>query len=144
MSKLDEIKSFYLQARKSRHTDACNLLSTFIGELETRSKASNNDITDLDVVSQLKKFIAAADFVFQNSLSDKDKEIALEEKSILEYFLPKQLSNEQLLTAIGNIIREQNITSKKQMGIIMKLLKERYDGQFDGSIASKLIGEILQ
>ncbi len=58
-----------------------------------------------------------------------------EEISILESFLPAQLSKEDL----GNIINDFLTTNESaNVGLIMKYLKEKYSGQYDSRLASDL------
>jgi len=48
-------------------------------------------------------------------------------------------STSSLLNVIAALCHEVNASSIKDMGKVMKLLKERYDGQFDGASASTFI-----
>lgn len=140
MTKFEEIKADYLAARKARSQLSMNLWSTFIGDLETQAKKSGSDVTDSDVVALLKKYIASADMMIQSNVESND---AVFEKAMLLKFLPKQLDELELRDVISKIIVDNSINNKKKMGIIMKQLKEKYDGQYDGKLASKIIGELL-
>lgn len=54
-----------------------------------------------------------------------------EEIAVLEEFLPKQLTNEQLAAIIKN-------TPASSLGDLMKFLKENHAGQYDGKTAKEL------
>ena len=74
------------------------------------------------------------------------EELAIKEEkeiSVIERFLPKQLSEEETTNIIKKIVEEIGATSIKDMGKVMALLKENYAGQIDMGKASSLIKSIL-
>jgi hypothetical protein len=70
-----------------------------------------------------------------------DKEQA--EIEVIERYLPKQLSEGETRDAIAGIIEELGLSSKKDLGKVMKELKVRYPGQTDGKQASSIAGQLL-
>ncbi|MBQ8784711.1 MAG: GatB/YqeY domain-containing protein [Alphaproteobacteria bacterium] len=62
---------------------------------------------------------------------------------IIQGFLPKQMSEAEVDTAINNIIAELNATSMKDMGAVMAKLRETYAGQMDFGAASGKIKAAL-
>jgi len=64
--------------------------------------------------------------------------VILNEVSILETYLPKQLTEEQLSGLISALVYNNNYTIK-DMGKIMAELKSKYSGQYDGKLASTII-----
>jgi len=59
--------------------------------------------------------------------------------AIVESYLPKQMSESDLRSAIDAIMRE---TSAGDVGSVMKEMTRRYAGLYDGKLASRLAGEI--
>ena len=70
-----------------------------------------------------------------------DKEQA--EIEVIERYLPKQLSEDEAREAISAIIEELGLSSKKELGTVMKEIKARYPGQVDGRLASSIAGQLL-
>jgi uncharacterized protein YqeY len=70
-----------------------------------------------------------------------DKEQA--EIEVIERYLPKQLSEDETREAITGIIEELGLSSKRELGQVMKELKARYPGQVDGKQASSIAGQLL-
>jgi uncharacterized protein YqeY len=70
-----------------------------------------------------------------------DKEQA--EIEVIERYLPKQLSEDETREAIAGIIEELGLSSKKELGKVMKEVKARYPGQVDGKLASSIAGRLL-
>lgn len=66
------------------------------------------------------------------------------EKVILEQFLPKQLSAEELETLARQAIEEAGATSKREMGMVMKILVPQLQGRATGQQASQVVGRLLQ
>ena len=71
----------------------------------------------------------------------RDVEANQHEIAVLERYLPAQLDERQLETAIRQISAEAGTT---EIGPIMAQLKERYAGQYDGKLASQIVKTRLQ
>ena len=65
------------------------------------------------------------------------------EITIIQEFLPKQMSEAEVDAAISNVIAELNATSMKDMGAVMAKLRETYAGQMDFGAASGKIKAAL-
>ena len=63
--------------------------------------------------------------------------------AIVERYLPAQLDEAGAKKAIADLAAELGVSTKKEMGKLMKAVMERYKGQIDGKLASKLAGELL-
>jgi uncharacterized protein YqeY len=63
--------------------------------------------------------------------------------AVVQRYLPAQLGEGEAREAIKALAGELGLSSKKEMGKLMKALMERYRGQIDGKLASRLAGEIL-
>lgn len=149
MSLLSEIKAKQLRARKERDSASASALTTLIGDAEMVGKNAGRDTTDSEVMAVVKKFIKNVDETMR--LMDEklpaDGKMALipfaAEKALYESFLPKQLNEAELKEVVALIIAEVGAAGPKDMGKVMKPLKERYDGQFDGSLASVVVKAAL-
>lgn len=147
MSLIQEIKIAQLKFRKQRNIIAASILTTLISEASVIGKNDGNrESTDIEVIAIIKKFIKNIDEVIRvaGDYRDADRvDSAWEEKTLLEQFLPKQFVGDELSLIIDQFIVETNATSVKDMGKVMKVLKEKFEGQFDGTAASKLVKEKL-
>jgi hypothetical protein len=66
------------------------------------------------------------------------------EIAVLEAYLPRQLSGEEIASAAAELVRELGAQGKKDMGRVMKALLERYAGQIDGREASAAVSALLE
>lgn len=86
----------------------------------------------------------------KDSLSDYEKSgredlisEVKEEIEILSEYLPKQLSVEELEEMIKQIIQEENSTSMKDMGKVMKVAKEKIGAKSDGKTINEVVKKLL-
>ncbi|HEU4470228.1 MAG TPA: GatB/YqeY domain-containing protein [Flavisolibacter sp.] len=66
-----------------------------------------------------------------------------EEMSVIERFLPKQLSPEELKTELSQIIAETGAASPADMGKVMGVATKKLAGRADGKTVSALVKELL-
>lgn len=66
------------------------------------------------------------------------------EKSILETFLPKQLSEDELKALAAEAIAETGATGPADMGRVMKALMGRVQGRAAGDQVSRVVRSLLQ
>ncbi len=75
----------------------------------------------------------------RSELAEKEKA----EQVIVQSYLPKALSEEETRAIIQSTIAELKITSKKDIGMLMKPLMAKYKGQIDGKAVQRIAGELL-
>ena len=66
-----------------------------------------------------------------------------EEISIIEEYLPKQLSKEEVAEIVKAVIAEVGAASMKDMGMVMKSAKERIGAASDGKTINEVVKELL-
>lgn len=141
MTLLDRIKATSLIARKARDTVTAASLTTLLGEIETLSKAGRGEVTDEAIVTVVKKFIKNIDENLR-VLGQTDG-LVLDamhaEKELYSQFLPKQLTEDELLGLINKMVGE----GAKNVGDCMKRLKLEHAGTYDGATASRLLKAVF-
>ena len=65
------------------------------------------------------------------------------EIKIVSNFLPSQLSKQEIDEIINNTFKSNKVNSIKDMGKVIKIIKEQYDGMMDFGYVSKVIKEKL-
>ena len=70
-------------------------------------------------------------------------EKANEEIKALEEYLPKQLTDEELVTEVKKVIEKLNATSMKDMGPVMKEAKATIGAQADGKRINEVVKSLL-
>lgn len=104
-------------------------------------------LEDAAVLSLLQKEIKSR----QESIEDARRaqrpdleEASQAEIAVLQEFLPKQLSPEELEALAREAIAEVGATSVKEMGLVMKVLVPRLQGRAPGDQASQVVRRLLQ
>lgn len=77
----------------------------------------------------------------QNRLDLRDNELA--EAAVIEEYLPKQLTEEELIAELKKIIAETGATSAKEMGKVMGVASKALAGRADGKVISAKVRELL-
>ncbi len=80
-------------------------------------------------------------FTKQNRADLAQKE--LEELAVIERFLPKQLSDEELKTEIATIIAESGALSPADLGKVMGAANKKLAGKADGKAIAVIVKELL-
>lgn len=135
---ITKIKSDQLQARKDRNALKATLLTTLIGEASIIGKNdSGRETTDAEVVAVIKKFVKGIDetLKYLGDHATEQSKVVQSEKDMLEVYLPKQMSAEDIKAVF--------ITGNSTKAFMMKHLKENFAGQYDGKVAAKVIDELL-
>jgi uncharacterized protein YqeY len=138
-----EIKSAML-AKDADRLGALRMLKSTIGYILIEKKAES--ISDADFVSVVQKEVKKRRDSIEQFEAGGRPELAAKEKqeiTILESFLPQQLSPEALEKMVREAIAETGATSKKEMGPVIKAVQAQAAGRADGKTISQLVGKLL-
>jgi uncharacterized protein YqeY len=91
---------------------------------------------------QIKQRKDAVEIYQQQNRADLAK-IELEEIAVLEDFLPKQLSPEELATAIKDIIQTLQVTDPKDMGKVIGAANKQLAGKSDGKSIAEMVKKVM-
>jgi hypothetical protein len=110
------------------------------------AEGGSKDVTDGDVMKMIQKLIKQRKETAQIYVENGRQELAdneLAEANVMERYLPKQLSNEELEARIKEIIAETGATSIKDMGKVMGVATKRLAGVADGRAISTAVKTLL-
>lgn len=115
-------------------------------EIAARSGDGDTEVSDTEVLAILGKMVkqrqeSAQAFEEGGRLELAEKERA--EITVIEDFLPRQLSPEETGAAIDAAIEETGASSIRDMGKVMGALKEKYTGQLDFGKVGGLVKDKL-
>ncbi len=75
----------------------------------------------------------------RTDLAEKEKE----EVSLIERFLPKQLSEEEITASVKAIIAETGASTAADLGKVMGVVSKQLAGKADGKIISQIVKNLL-
>ncbi len=150
MSLKDKIESDYNNSIKEKDSNSINtlrLIKSAIKDKEISLRGKKDALTDSDVLSLLQNLVKQRKDSIEAFEKANRKDLIeneLNEIKVIEKFLPKQMDEDEINLIIKNIISENNFTSIKDMGALMKIIKNKYTGKIDmglvGKIAKSLLG----
>ncbi|HAE01256.1 MAG TPA: glutamyl-tRNA amidotransferase [Rhodospirillaceae bacterium] len=115
-------------------------------DIAARSKGNSTGITDDEVLQMLQSMvkqrrdsIAMYEQGGRLELAEREQQ----EIDIIQRYLPKQMTEDEIAQAVQDLIEEMNASGLKQMGAVMGELRERYAGQMDFAKASPIVKQKL-
>jgi uncharacterized protein YqeY len=110
------------------------------------AKGSDGELNDETAIKILQKMVkqrkeSAAIYSEQNRPELAEKELA--EVAVLENYLPKQISLEELEKNIREIIAQTGATSLKDMGKVMGATTKALSGKAEGRLISETVKRLL-
>ena len=115
--------------------------------LEAKTAPGANDtLTDADALKLIQKLVkqgkdSAAIYVEQKRQDLAEAELA--QVAVLEKYLPKQMSAEELEAELKKIIAEVGATSPKEMGKVMGVSSKALAGRAEGRAISEAVKKLL-
>jgi uncharacterized protein YqeY len=140
------IKEASIRSLKEGNKEITMVLRLILAEFQKEEISQGSDLNNNDELSLLQKMIKQRnDSIKQysdagrNELAEKEqKEIA-----IIQEFLPEQINEEELLKLAKETINDLSADSMKEMGNVMKVLKDKTSGQADPAAISKVVKALL-
>ena len=114
--------------------------------LAKTAEGASGELTDGDIVKLIQKLAkqrkeAAEQYTAAGRQELADNELA--EAEVLDEYLPKQLSPEELEAKLKEIVAELGASTPKDMGRVMGVATKRLAGLADGKAISALVRQIL-
>ena len=111
-------------------------------DIAARSRGVTDGIGDDEVLQMLQQMVKqrreSITLYEQGARLDLAQQ-ETEEIEIISRFLPKQMSDDEMIAAIQGVVAEIEATTLKDMGRVMAVLKERFSGTMDFTKASALV-----
>ena len=148
MSLKQQISDDTKEAMKARNADKVSTLRFLQAAVKNKEiELRPNDLTDDDVVLVLRKSVKHRQDSIEQYVSAGRTDLADKEKmelSIIEGYLPKQMSADQIEAVVKQAIKDVGATSPKEMGAVMKAVQAKTNGTADNKIVSEIVKKLLQ
>ncbi len=137
-----------MQAMKDKSEPKLSTLRMLKSELQKlqADKGKSFEISDDDVYTIIRRLIKQrkdSAEQYKAGGADDRAEAELSEIKILEPYLPKQLSDEEIDAIISDAAKEFDSISPKDMGKLMKLVMQKVKGLADGSKVKNHVNKFL-
>ena len=142
----DDIKAALVSAMKSgdkNRTATLRLIQSALKnrdiELRTSDKVPDDDVLVTEVLQKMIKQRRESITMYEQGNRPELAEAEKAEVTVIEDFLPAQMSEDEANAAIDAIIAETGASSVKDMGRVMAVLKDRHASALDMSKASGMV-----
>ncbi len=139
-----DIKTAMLAKEKEKLEALRAVKSAFL--LANTEKGSSNMLSDDKALAIIQKLVKqrkeSAKIYIQNNRKElADKELF--EAAVIEKYLPKQMSEEEIKAELEKIIKETGVSSIKEMGKIMGIASKKLSGKADGKKIAAIVKILL-
>ena len=147
MSLLKNITDEMYLSMKSGDKEKANTLRTLISKLKDQQIKLRKDISDeeaLKIIKTLVKQRKESAEIYSKAGREELAEKENFEISILDNYLPKLMSEEDVLSLIKKIMDETNAKYLSDIGKVMPLVMQRGKSKVDGKIANRILRSLLE
>jgi hypothetical protein len=134
------------KAMRERSEIARDTLRLLLSELKNKQVELNRDLEIGEELAVLQRAVKMRqESIVQFEQGGRQDLVAREraELAVVQSYLPEPLSEAEIRFALGEILKELGVHSKKDFGVAMKALMARYKGRADGKLVQKILGEML-
>ena len=144
----EELHAEMVAAMKAKDKVRLGVTRLVLGELKNAaSRGGAHEISEEETTAQIKRTLKQTNETLEMSEkagnNPERTENLREQVAELESLLPKQVSGDELVSLVEQVIAELGATSKKDMGRVMGALTAATNGNFDKPAAAKEVGSRL-
>jgi uncharacterized protein len=131
-----------MKAGDKRRVETIRLVNAALKDRDIEARGHGQVLTDADILSLLQKMVKSRqeslDIYTKAGRDDLARQEA-EEIGIIQEFLPQQMSDAEIASAIDAAIAETGATTIKDMGKVVGALKAKFAGRMDFGKASQAV-----
>jgi uncharacterized protein YqeY len=132
-----------LKAKDKVKLSTIRMINSLIknAEIEKRGELTDEEIVQLlmKYAKQRRESIEMYEKGGRQDLVEKEKA----ELAVVESYLPKQMTEEEIKEIVKEAIEETGASSPKDIGKVMKVVMPKVRGRADGSLVNKIVRDLL-
>jgi len=133
-----EIETEKWAAVKAKNTQAVIVYNEMLVAINDFEKSKNRPASELEEIDLLKKIEKNIKESTSDAISLNRQEVVDEltiQLTTIRKYLPKEAGKEEVESFIDDYVKDNNIIEPKQMGLVMKALKEKFGNTVDMKVA---------
>ena len=137
--RVDEDLKDAMRAKDAARLSVLRLLKAALKNATIEKVGADGELNDADAITVIRKQVKQRQDSIESfekggraELADKERE----ELAILNAYLPQGMTTDELAKIVRETIAELGVTSKAQMGAVMKALQGKAGGRADGKMLS--------
>jgi hypothetical protein len=146
MSIYDKLTEDMKAALKAGAKDRLSAIRLLRGQLRNASIDKQDDLTSEEEINILnsaakkcRESIQAYENAGRNDLAEKEKK----ELNVIMSYLPEQLSDEEIVQSVDQVIQETGASGIKDIGKVMPVVMGKLKGRADGKKINQIVREKL-
>lgn len=142
----EKVTKDLLEAMKNKDSFKLSVLRMLKSALKNEEINKKSPLSDDEVLSIIKKQVKTRKDSMNEYLNYNRTDLAdnlQKEIDILSEYLPEELSDEELVKIVDEVIAETGAESIKQMGLVIKTISSKYSARCDMGKVSTLVKEKL-
>lgn len=131
-----------MKAGNKRRVDTIRLINAAIKDRDIEARGQGASVADGDILSLLQKMVKSrqeSQDIYAKAGRDELARQEAEEIAIIQEFLPQQMSEAEVASAVDAAVSEMGAASIKDMGKVVGTLKAKYAGRMDFAKASAAV-----
>lgn len=143
---LKQLRKDNMQAMKDKDTVKKAVLGMVISGIALGEKEKGEELSKEDELVYVQRELKQTKDALEQTPESRQDLVDENKKKIeiLESYLPKQLSADEIKEIVEKIIADKGLdTTRKSQGPIMKEIMSQYKGQVDGKLVNQVLGTIL-
>ena len=137
----NDIKAAML-AKEKEKLEAIRAVKSALLLAQTSGEEVNAD-TEIKILQKLVKQRKESAEIYKTQNREDLYAAEIFQADIIEAYLPKQMSRDEVKLEVEAIIKETGVNNVKEMGKIMGLASKKLAGKADNKVISEIIKEIL-
>jgi uncharacterized protein len=138
---LEQVQSDVTASLKAGDRERAQALRLIANELQKAAKEGDGD--EVAVLQRERKRRLEAAEAYREAARQDLADAEEREASIIELYMPAQLSDEELRAIVGDAVAESGASSPKEMGKVMSAVMPQVRGRADGKRVSAMVKELL-
>lgn len=148
MNLTDQINQDLKEAMKAKQEQVVGALrgiksAILLAKTEKGASDELSEDTELKILQKLAKQRKESLEIFEKEGRTDLAEVEKQELAVIERYLPKPISIEELQKIVIDSVAESGATGIKEMGKVMAIVQKKVAGRADGKVISDLIKEQL-
>ncbi|WP_059102665.1 GatB/YqeY domain-containing protein [Shouchella shacheensis] len=146
MTLLDRLNQDMKTAMKQKEKEKLSVIRMVKSSLQTEQINLGRELTDDESLTVLNREVKQRKESLHEFEQANREDLASKQRSeltLLEEYMPKQLSEEEIEAVVVETIAEVNATSKADIGKVMSAMMPKVKGKADGGLVNQLVRKHL-
>ena len=144
---ISKIEEDIIQALREKDKDRLIVLRSLKSAVKYQQIELGRELEEDEVISVLAGQVKSRQQAIELYLQGNRPELAEKETreiKIINFYLPQKMSETEIEVEVDKAVTELNASSMKDMGLVMKTIKEKLGNRADGKILSDIVRKKLQ